>query len=154
MPINILFYCLNLSVVFKNHFLCIETTVVDENWLEEDYKLQHLFCGALYNQRKFQKCAVLLRWVTFSVIKTQPSFITVAFQLLQGILKLYHWPPIWLVWNQLYDNWQFLFLFAKQTNPNQSNRRSTVVYPDYWHKLLYVSVMLFHFPCKYKQTHF
>ena len=48
----------------------------------------------------------------------------------QGILKgevsLYHWPPVWLVWNQLYDNWQFLCLFAKQTNPNQSNRRSTV----------------------------
>jgi len=51
----------------------------------------------------------------------------------QGILKgevsLYHWPPVWLVWNQLYDNWNFLFLFAKQTNPNQSNRRSTVQ----WH---------------------
>ncbi len=48
----------------------------------------------------------------------------------QGILKgevsLYSWPPIWPVWNQLYDYWQFLFLFAKQTNPNQSNRRSTV----------------------------
>ncbi len=43
----------------------------------------------------------------------------------RGILKrevsLYLWPPVWLVWNQLYDNWQFLFLFAKQ-----SNRRSTV----------------------------
>ena len=49
-------------------------------------------------------------------MKTRPE------QLLQGILKgevsLYHWPPVWLVWNQLYDNWQFLFLFAKQTNPN------------------------------------
>ncbi len=36
---------------------------------------------------------------------------------IQGILKgevfLYHWPPVWLVKNQLYDNWQFLFLFAK-----------------------------------------
>jgi hypothetical protein len=31
-----------------------------------------------------------------------------------------------LVWNQLYDNWQLLFLSAKQTNPNQSNRRSVV----------------------------
>jgi len=45
----------------------------------------------------------------------------------QGILKgevsLYHWPPVWLVWIQLYDYWQFLF---KQTNPNQSNRRSMV----------------------------
>jgi hypothetical protein len=44
----------------------------------------------------------------------------------QGILKgevsLYHRPPVWVVWNQLYDYWQFLFLFTKQTNPNQSNR--------------------------------
>jgi hypothetical protein len=48
----------------------------------------------------------------------------------QGLLKeevsLYCWPPVWLVWNQLHDNWQFSFLFAKQTNPNQSNRRSMV----------------------------
>ncbi len=47
----------------------------------------------------------------------------------QGILKgevsLYSWPPIWLVWNYLYDNWPFLFLFAKQTNTDQPNRRST-----------------------------
>ncbi len=39
---------------------------------------------------------------------------------------MYQWPPVWLVWNQQYDNWNFLFLFAKQTNPNQSKRRSTV----------------------------
>ncbi len=48
----------------------------------------------------------------------------------QGILKgevsLYWWPPVRLICNQLYDYWQFLFLFAKQTNPNQSNRRSIV----------------------------
>ncbi len=48
----------------------------------------------------------------------------------QGILKggvsLYHWPPFWLDWNQLYDNSQFLLLFTKQTNTNPSNRRSTV----------------------------
>ncbi len=48
----------------------------------------------------------------------------------QGILKgegsLYHWLPVWLLWNRLYDHWQFLFLFAKQTNRNQSNRRSMV----------------------------
>ncbi len=35
--------------------------------------------------------------------------------------------PVWLVWNQLYDNWQFSFLFAKLINLNRSNRRSTVV---------------------------
>jgi hypothetical protein len=48
----------------------------------------------------------------------------------QGILKgevsLYSWPPVWLVWNKLYDYWQILFLFVKQTNPNESNRRSMV----------------------------
>ncbi len=48
----------------------------------------------------------------------------------QGILKgevsLYCIPPVWLVWNQLNDNWQFLFLLAKQANPKPSNRRSTV----------------------------
>jgi hypothetical protein len=49
--------------------------------------------------------------------------------LLQGILKgevsQYRWPPVWMVWNHLYDNRHF-FVFAKQTNPNQSNRRSMV----------------------------
>ncbi len=39
--------------------------------------------------------------------------ITRILKLRQGILKvkvsLYHWPPVWLVWNQLYDNWQFMF---------------------------------------------
>ncbi len=58
------------------------------------------------------------------------SYNFLLLSLSQGILKgevlLYHWPPVWLVWNQLCDNWQFLFLFEKQINPNQSNRRSTV----------------------------
>ncbi len=44
----------------------------------------------------------------------------------KGEVSLYHWPPVWLVWNQLYDNWQLLLLFAKQTYPNQSNWRSIV----------------------------
>ncbi len=50
--------------------------------------------------------------------------------LMQGILKwevsLYHWHLVWLVWNQLYEYWQFLFLLAKQANRNQSNRSTTV----------------------------
>jgi len=45
---------------------------------------------------------------------------------LKGEVSLYHWPPVWLIWNRLYDNWPYLFLFAKQTNPNQSKRRSMV----------------------------
>ncbi len=39
--------------------------------------------------------------------------------ILKGEISLYSWPPVWLVWNQQYDNWQFSFLFAKQTNPNR-----------------------------------
>ncbi len=46
--------------------------------------------------------------------------------ILKGEVSLYCLPPVWPVWNQLYDNSQFLFLFAKQTNPNLSNRRSMV----------------------------
>jgi hypothetical protein len=36
----------------------------------------------------------------------------------KGEVSLYCWPPVWLVWNWLYDYWKCLFLFAKQTNPN------------------------------------
>jgi hypothetical protein len=46
--------------------------------------------------------------------------------ILKGEVSLYRWPPVRRVWNQLFDHWHFLFLCAKQTNPNQSNRRSTV----------------------------
>jgi hypothetical protein len=70
----------------------------------------------------------------------------------QGILKgdvsLNHWPPVWLVWNQLYDNWQLLFLFAKQTNPNESNRRSM----GQWYFPFYYSLTFFHL-FKHTRTH-
>ncbi len=50
----------------------------------------------------------------------------------QGILKgevsLFCRPPVWLVWNQLYDNWQFLFLFTWQTN--QTNQTGGQLYSD------------------------
>ncbi len=52
----------------------------------------------------------------------------------KGEVSLYCWPPVWLVWNLLYDYWQFLFLFAKQAYPNQSNRRSMV---QWYFPLLY-----------------
>jgi len=49
----------------------------------------------------------------------------------QGILKgevsLYSWPPVWLVWNLLHDNWQFLFLFAKRTGQQYSD--TPLVFP-------------------------
>jgi hypothetical protein len=48
--------------------------------------------------------------------------LTLGRGILKGEVSLYHWPPVWLVWNQVYDYWKFLFLFAKQSIPNQSNR--------------------------------
>ncbi len=32
---------------------------------------------------------------------------------LKGDVSLYCWPPVWLVWNQLYNNWLFLFFIYK-----------------------------------------
>jgi hypothetical protein len=29
--------------------------------------------------------------------------------MLKGEVSMYHWPPVWLIWNQLFDYWQFLF---------------------------------------------
>ncbi len=71
-------------------------------------------------------CGLHYKHITIIMIITDATVCS----LYQGILKgtLYHWPPVWLVWNQLYDYWQFLFLFAKQTIPNLSNRRSTVLW--------------------------
>jgi hypothetical protein len=37
-------------------------------------------------------------------------------RLLKGELSLYCWPPVWLVWNQLYDYWQILFFFICKTD--------------------------------------
>ncbi len=83
---------------------------------------------------------------SFCVILTRPHIHF--FHSLQGMLKgeisLYHWPPVWLVRNQLYDNWQILFLFTKQTNPNQSNRRSTV---QWYFPLLVFPALSFHPHC-------
>ncbi len=80
-----------------------------------------------YDRNMFIIQATDLSWRRYRNVRTRADC---TFQTDQGILKgevsLYHLPPVWLVWNQLYDNWQFLFLFAKQTNPNQSSRRSTV----------------------------
>ncbi len=76
------------------------------------------------------------------ISKVITSIVAVSREQLKGEVSLYRWPPVWLVWNQLYYNWQFLFLFAKQTNPNRSNRRSTVQ----WHFPLLCS-LLCPWPC-------
>ncbi len=52
--------------------------------------------------------------------------------LIQGILKgevsMYRWPPVWLVWNQLYGNWQFLFYL--QNRLSQNNQTGGQQYSD------------------------
>ncbi len=47
---------------------------------------------------------------------------------LKGEVSLYCWSPVWLVWNQLFNNWQFLFLFAK-TEYSKQEVNCTVILP-------------------------
>ncbi len=59
----------------------------------------------------------------------------------QGILKrevlLYHWPPVWLVWNQLYDNWKlFIYLQNKLIQTSQTGGQG----------ILKREVLLYHWP--------
>ncbi len=74
---------------------------------------------------------------TLSINDSQHNNSKFEQRILKGEVSLYCWPPVRMVWNQLYDNWQFLFLFAKQTNLNQSNRRSMVQ----WYFPLYYSLV-------------
>ena len=56
-------------------------------------------------------------------------------EILKGEVSLYHWPPVWLVWNQLYDYWQFLFYLLNrliqtcQTGGQQSSETSPFSIP-------------------------
>ncbi len=47
-----MFFCLNSPVVFKNTFFVEWSQSFVVNWLKWQFKLQHLFCGVLYNQWK------------------------------------------------------------------------------------------------------
>ncbi len=92
-----------------------------------------------------------------SSIFFQNSHLSLSLNQNQGIQKgevsLYHWSPLRLIWNQLYDNWQLLFLFEKQANPNRSNRRWTVQWyfpfsilwpePPLWEKLILRKIAIF-----------
>ncbi len=42
----------------KINFLFNDTKVFVVNWLKWHYQLQHLFCAALYNERKYKKCSI------------------------------------------------------------------------------------------------
>jgi len=123
--------CVNQPTLVQSKF--IKTTICLD--------LSHLVCLMLESILIFaSKSESLHKWSTswtlclirkeiFPSVK-RASLLAQKRKLQQGILKgevsLYCWPPVWLVWNQLYEYWQFSFLFAKQTNLNQSNRRSTV----------------------------
>ncbi len=40
--------------------------------------------------------------------------------ILKGEVSLYHWPPVWLVCNQLYDNWQCFYLQNRLIQTSQT----------------------------------
>ena len=67
------------------------------------------------------------------LLKPEDMVISTNFTLLwsQGILKgkvsMYHWPPVWLVWNQQYDYWNFFYL---QTSWFQTSQTGGQRYSD------------------------
>jgi hypothetical protein len=61
MSLDRVFLAWNSLQCSKIHFLFNEAYIYVANWLKWHYKLQHLFCGALYNQWKCKKCAVPLK---------------------------------------------------------------------------------------------
>ncbi len=87
----------------------------------------------MLNPRKMIWCVLCLEsalllplYVCLDLLRLSRKLRLLNQGILKGEVSLYCWPPVWLVWNQLSAYRQFLFLFAKQANPNQSNRRSTV----------------------------
>jgi hypothetical protein len=150
--LSMLAFCLTtLNITIKNATLSIYLTHcqvslswVSSNWVSWRRPNAHslrcfstkrqgaFFCSQFIN---FQQsvgliCSELLKpffsWNNCCCCCPGILFLSFLRGILKGEVSLYHWPPVWLVWSQLYDTWQFLFLFAKQTNPNQSNRRSMV----------------------------
>ncbi len=61
--------------------------------------------GALVEGTKQGRQGWVNRWVSFNWKQGT----------LKGEVSLYCWPPVWLVWNQLYYNWQFLFFICKNS---------------------------------------
>jgi hypothetical protein len=82
------------------------------------------------NLQKIDKFSINLVSLNLQVTNTQQG-------ILKGKVSLYHWPPVWLVWNQLYDNWQFLFYLqnrlirTSQTGGQQYSDTSPFSIP--WH---------------------
>jgi hypothetical protein len=98
---------------------------------------------------------VFLHWcLILAVLLFAESFAVKIRQVIpKGKVSLYGWTPVWLVWNQLYDYLQFLFLFAKQTNPNQLNRRSMVQWCSLQYSLDKVTFNLKFFVKSFENTH-
>ncbi len=83
---------MKLSIVFKIHFLFNETKVSVVKWLNWYYKLQHLFCGVLYNQWKCKKRTVPLGFLR---LLFKICFVWLGF--LKIVLKHF---PFFLKWKQ------------------------------------------------------
>ncbi len=61
------------------------------------------------------RCITQRFWLRLRSHCCPKKFYDIGQGTLKGEVLLYCWPPVWLVWNQLYDNWTFSFLFAIQT---------------------------------------
>ncbi len=96
-----------------------------------------LHSNSKYQKLLFQFSMFLIKlWNQHNATISVLSILELSTWMDQGTLKgkvsMYHWLPVWLVWNQLFDNWQILFLFAKidRSKPVKQEVNSTMILPS------------------------
>ncbi len=107
------FFCTNMK--HENYLQMTKIKIkIELEWLElESWKY-------LINLRKFLKFYnVFTKYQNGSLIAPpplpppRPLLSNLKQGTLKGEVSLYHWPPVWLVCYQLYDNWQFFVFICK-----------------------------------------
>ncbi len=123
-------------IVYMDKKMYSVTIHIDSIWNRLNSSWQTEYCSYLLKSNQ-ANCKLGTLFTTLGFLPNlwmgliyQSIFVSIRQGILKGEVSLYHWPPVWLVWNQLYDNWQILFLFAKQTNPNQTSQVGGQRYSD------------------------
>jgi hypothetical protein len=93
------FNFLNIHFLFVDHF---NNNVISQKQIALNTNFRT-------NRLEFKTILIFTYWITILTDLTANTYK----QMLQGIIKgevsLYHWPPVWLVWTQLYENWKVWF---------------------------------------------
>jgi hypothetical protein len=77
--------------------------------LEWCHNLEHHSRGTIFNHNVF----TVFNRVCHHVYSKGHFICDLSQGILKGEISLYHWPPVWLVWNKLYDYWHFCFFYLQ-----------------------------------------